>query len=94
MTALRTITCAECPRMIVRAEGETSYPLCATCLSRPGWVRDPLMRWLFQPRADDAPERPPPPRRAKPRAGAVAILAALMWSGVIGVTIAAIFSGG
>ena len=88
---LRTITCAECPRMIVRAEGERSYPLCATCLSRPGWARDPIMRWVFAPRVDDAPERSPLPRRAKPRFGAITILAALMWSGVIGATLAQLF---
>lgn len=82
---LRTITCAECPRMIVRAEGEQTYPLCATCLSRPGWIKDPLMRWLFGSAPQEAPPKP------KRRAGAIAILAALMWSGVIGATLAQFF---
>lgn len=95
MTGLQTISCAECARMIVRAEGEKAYPLCAACLSRPGWATDPLMRWLFAPRAEDKPEpEAPPPREPKPRAGAVAILAAIIWTGVIGATVAAIFSGG
>lgn len=94
MSALQTISCAECARMIVRAVGENRYPLCAACLSRPGWTNDPLMRWLFAPRAEDEPEPEAPPRQPKPRAGTVAILAAIIWTGVIGATVAAIFSGG
>jgi hypothetical protein len=91
---LHTVNCAECPRMIVRAEGEQRYPLCAACLSRPGWVRDPLMRWLFEPSGEPeaiiTPE-PAPPRQRRPRFGIVAALAALIWSGVIGATVAQFF---
>lgn len=87
MTALHTVCCAECPRMIVRAVGETGYPLCQTCVTSPGWVKDPLMRWLFAPRAEREPQA-----RERRRFGIVAVLALLMWSGVIGWTLKAIFS--
>lgn len=93
MTTLRTVTCAECPRMIVRADGETGYPLCAACLSRPGWIKDPLMRWLFAPRSDDPPEPPPQPVAPRRRFGIVALLAVLIWTGVIGATLRQIFGG-
>lgn len=89
MTALHTIACAECRRMMVRAEGEHSYPLCAVCLTSPGWFNDPTIAWVFACQAD-APKRKRLRSERKPL-NPIAIVAALIWIGVIGFTIAQIF---
>ncbi len=92
MTELVTLACAECGRMMVRDTAVKSYPLCAACVTAPGWFKDPaLALWL----APHAPEQPrhstAPATRAK--FGLTAGLAAVLWVGVLAWTMLQIFGG-
>lgn len=45
--------CCECGRHIILVSGELREPpLCAACISLPGWFRDPKIRDIIDPEHD------------------------------------------
>lgn len=52
---VREFDCVACGRHIIRFCAPDDTPLCAPCLTLPGWFRDPAIRASIDPDHDGQP---------------------------------------